>query len=237
MINLMPILESLGSSEIALVAAFFIGIMMAISPCPMATNIAAIGYVSKKIGNNKHTVRAGVAYTLGRALTYVALASLIVYAGINMQSAAIFLQKYGEFLLGPFLLIAGLVMLGKIGLPQISCGSRFGPLKEKLAEKGYAGAFGLGIVFALAFCPFSAVLFFGMLIPLALSAGDGIIIPAVFAVSTGLPVIIFSLMLAYSASRLGSAMNKIQAFDEWMRKIVSGVFIALGIYYIALLVI
>jgi len=237
MIELMSLMESLGTSEIAFVAAFFIGIMMAISPCPMATNIAAISYVSKKIGNKKHTLSAGIAYTLGRTLTYVALASLIVYAGLNIQGISLFLQKYGELLLGPFLLIAGLIMLGKIGLPTASCGSRLDSFKEKLSEKGYFGAFGLGMIFALAFCPFSAVLFFGMLIPLALRAGDGIIIPAIFAFSTGLPVIIFSFMLAYSASRVGQAMNKMQVFDKWMRNIVSGVFILLGAYYIILLVI
>jgi cytochrome c biogenesis protein CcdA len=237
MMDIMPILEALGTSEIAFVAAFFIGLMMAISPCPMATNIAAISYVSKKIGDKKHTLGAGIAYTLGRALTYVALASLIVYAGLNIQGASLFLQKYGEILLGPFLLIAGLIMLGKIGLPQVSCGAGMASFKEKLSEKGYFGAFGLGEVFAIAFCPFSAVLFFGMLIPLSLTAGDGILIPAIFAFSTGLPVILFSFMLAYSASKVGQAMNKIQAFDEWMRKIVAWTFIFIGIYCIALLVI
>lgn len=234
MIDLMSVMEALGTSEIAFVAAFFIGIMMAISPCPMATNIAAISYVSKKIGDKKHTLGAGIAYTMGRTLTYVALASLIVYAGINIQGVSLFLQRYGGLLLGPFLLLAGLIILGKIGLPSVPCGAGFESFKEKLSEKGYFGAFGLGVTFALAFCPFSAVLFFGMLIPLALRAGDGIIIPAIFAFSTGLPVIILSFMLTYSASKIGQTMNRIQAFDEWMRKIASWTFILIGIYYISI---
>ena len=229
--SLMAFMEAMGTSGIPIVAAFFIGLMTAISPCPLATNITAIAYASKRIDNSKHTLLVGFLYTLGRMFTYVAIALLIVLAGVNTQTIALFLQKYGEKILGPFLIILGILMLGLIKFNFSQKNDKLNALKEKLANKGLIGAFLLGIIFALAFCPFSAVLFFGMLIPLALKAGDGLIIPAVFAFATGLPVIIFSIILVKSVSKLGSIMNKVQIFELWMRRIVAVIFILAGAYY------
>ena len=229
--SLMAFMEAMGTSSIPIVAAFFIGLMTAISPCPLATNITAIAYASKRIDNSKHTLLVGFLYTLGRMFTYVAIASLIVLVGVNTQTIALFLQKYGEKILGPFLIILGILMLGLIKFNFSQKNDKLNALKEKLANKGLIGAFLLGIIFALAFCPFSAVLFFGMLIPLALKAGDGLIIPAVFAFATGLPVIIFSIILVKSVSKLGSIMNKVQIFELWMRRIVAVIFILAGAYY------
>ncbi len=230
--SLMAFMEAMGTSDIAILAAFFIGLMTAISPCPLATNITAIAYASKRIDNNKHTIIVGFLYTLGRMLTYVLIASAIVWFGLNTQSIALFLQRYGDKLLGPLLLLTGIVMLDFIKLNFIKSSNRLNKLKEKLAKKGFLGSFLLGVIFALAFCPFSAVLFFGMLIPIALKAGDGLIIPSVFAFATGLPVIIFSFILVYGVSKLGKIMNKIGTFEKWMRKIVAGIFILVGFYYI-----
>lgn len=232
--DLMAFMETMGTSDIALVSAFFIGLMTAISPCPLATNITAIAYISKKIGNGKNTLMAGFAYTAGRMLAYIALASLIVYVGLNVQAISLFLQQYGEKSLGPLLIFIGLVMSGMIRLDFVRTGKKLDILKESLSEKGYLGSFGLGFIFALAFCPFSAVLYFGMLIPLALRFGDGILIPSVFAFATGLPVILFSFMLVYSVSKIGSMMDKVQVFEKYMRLIVSIIFLLIGIYYTVL---
>jgi len=234
--GLMAFMESMGTSEIGILAAFFIGLMTAISPCPLATNITAIAYASKGINNSKHTIIVGFLYTLGRMLTYVLIASAIVWFGLNTQSIALTLQKYGDKILGPLLLIVGIIMLDIIKINFLKTSDKLNKLKEKLAQKGFLGSFLLGVIFALAFCPFSAVLFFGMLIPIALKAGDGLIIPSVFAFATGLPVIIFSFILVYSVSKLGKIMNKIGTFEKWMRKIVSIIFIIAGLYYIALMV-
>ena len=233
--EIITFMETMGMSDIALVAAFFIGLMTAISPCPLATNITAIAYISKKIENGKHTLITGLIYTLGRMLTYVSLASLIVYVGLNVQAISLFLQKYGEKSLGPILIFIGLVMLDIIKLNFVKGSKKLNNFKEKLSEKGYLGSFILGIIFALAFCPFSAVLFFGMLIPLALKFGDGILIPSVFAFATGLPVILFSFVLVYSVSKLGNVMNKVQMFEKYMRYIVSIIFILIGVYYTILI--
>ena len=169
-------------------------------------------------------------------LTYVLIASAVVWFGLNTQTIALFLQKYGDKLLGPLLLIIGIIMLDIIKLKFFKSTDRIARLKEKLAGKGLMGSFLLGVIFALAFCPFSAVLFFGMLIPIALKAGDGIIIPSVFAFATGLPVIIFSFILVYSVSKLGKIMNKISTFEKWTRKIVAAIFIIVGLYYIGIMV-
>ncbi len=234
--GLMEFMEAMGTSDIGIVAAFFIGLMTAISPCPLATNITAIAYASKKIDNSKHTIAVGFLYTLGRMLTYVLIASAIVWFGLNTQSIALPLQKYGDKLIGPLLLLVGIIMLDVVKFNFIKSSDRLDRFKEKLAGKGFVGSFLLGVVFALAFCPFSAVLFFGMLIPIALQAGDGLIIPSVFAFATGLPVIIFSFILVKSVSKLGTIMNKIGTFEKWMRKIVAVVFILAGFYYIGLMV-
>jgi cytochrome c biogenesis protein CcdA len=229
--SLMSFMETMSTSSFPLIAAFFIGLMTALSPCPLATNITAIAYISKKIDNGKKTILTGIIYTLGRMFTYVLLASLIVYIGINVQTISLFLQKYGERILGPLLIFIGLVMLNIIKLPSLKPGNRINKIKEKLSEKGYLGSFLLGVLFALAFCPFSAVLFFGMLIPLALNFSDGILIPSIFALATGLPVIIFSFILTFSVSKLGKIMNKVQTFEKYMRYFISVVFLTVGIYY------
>lgn len=234
--SFMAFMEAMGASSIPVVAAFFIGLMTAISPCPLATNITAIAYASKRIDNSKHTLLVGFLYTLGRMLTYVLIASFIVWFGMSTQTIALFLQKYGEKLLGPLLLIIGIIMLDIIKMNFFKSSNKLAKLKEELANKGFIGSFLLGVIFALAFCPFSAVLFFGMLIPIALKAGDGLIIPSVFAFATGLPVIIFSFILVYSVSKLGAIMDKVQAFEKWMRKIVAGIFIIAGLYYIGIMV-
>ena len=224
-------METMSTSSFPLIAAFFIGLMTALSPCPLATNITAIAYISKKIGDGKKTLLTGFMYTFGRMFTYVVLASLIVYIGINVQAISLFLQKYGERILGPLLILIGLVMLNIIRLPSLKSGERINKIKEKLSEKGYFGSFLLGILFALAFCPFSAVLFFGMLIPLALKYSDAFLIPSIFSFATGLPVIIFAFILTFSVSKLGKVMGKVQTFEKYMRFAIAVIFLLVGIYY------
>jgi len=230
--DLMSFMQSMGTNSFPLIAAFFIGLMTAISPCPLATNITAIAYISKKIDDGKHTLITGFFYTLGRMFTYVLLASLIVYIGINVQSISLGLQKYGERLIGILLVFIGLVMLNVIKLSFIKSSGKLDKIKEKLSERGYLGSFLLGVIFALAFCPFSAVLFFGMLIPLALKFSDGILIPSVFAFATGLPVILLSFVLVFSVSKLSNIIKKVELVEKYTRLIVGWIFIIVGVYYI-----
>ncbi|MBU0591006.1 sulfite exporter TauE/SafE family protein [Candidatus Micrarchaeota archaeon] len=230
--DIMQFLEQIGTSDIAIIAAFFIGLMTAISPCPLATNMTAIAYVSRKIEHSKNTILVGIVYAIGRAFAYAFLACLIVYAGINMQGISFFLQQYGEKLLGPLLILISMIMLELVKPTFALGGSKIASLQEKVAEKGYLGAFLLGVLFALTFCPFSAVLYFGMLIPLALKTGDAIVLPSVFGIATGLPVIFGSVILVKSVSKLGQIIGKVQKFEKGMRFFVGLVFLLVGIYYL-----
>lgn len=228
-------LESLGRNNIPLIAAFFLGLMTAISPCPLATNITAIAYISKKIGNSKSTLLVSIFYTLGRMIIYIGIAAVIVWIGLSTFSISMVLQKYGKIILGPMLLIFGVLMLGIFNLSIGKSGDRLNKIKESLSEKGVIGSLLLGMLFALAFCPISGVFYFGMLIPLALQNSDPILIPSIFAVATSLPVILFSLILVFSFSKIGDVMRKVQLIEKWLRKAVAIIFIIVGIYYIFLI--
>jgi cytochrome c-type biogenesis protein len=234
--DLLNYLGTMGESPVPVIAAFFLGLMTAISPCPLATNITAIAYISKRIDDSRHTLLTGFIYTLGRMAAYVAVASAIVFFGMNIQFIALGLQHYGELLLGPFLVMCGIFLLDIFHfdrLPWEDGFSRFtSGISIRLAEKGYLGAFLLGVIFALSFCPFSAVLFFAMLIPLALGAGDPVIIPAVFAFATGLPVIIISYLLVKGMGKSKGIVQRIGAAEFWIRRGVAAVFIVVGVYYI-----
>ncbi|MCX6697807.1 MAG: aromatic aminobenezylarsenical efflux permease ArsG family transporter [Methanoregula sp.] len=234
--DLLNFLGTMGESPVPIIAAFFIGLMTAISPCPLATNITAIAYISKRIDSSRHTLLSGFVYTLGRMAAYIAVASVIVFFGMNIQIIALTLQHYGERLLGPFLVLCGIYLLDIIHIDRLPVGDWFSGvtsgISARLANKGYLGAFLLGIIFALSFCPFSAVLFFAMLIPLALGAGDPVIIPAVFALATGLPVIVISFFLAQGVGKCKGMIEKIGAMERWIRRAVAAVFIVVGVYYI-----
>jgi cytochrome c-type biogenesis protein len=236
--DILNFLGTMGENPVPLIAAFFIGLMTAISPCPLATNITAIAFISKKIDNSRHTLLAGSVYTLGRMAVYIAVASVIVFFGMNIQFIALGLQHYGELLLGPFLVLCGIYLLDIIQLDRVPGGDWFSGftsgISGRLADKGYLGAFLLGVIFALSFCPFSAVLFFAMLIPLALAAGDPVIIPAVFAIATGLPVIVISYLLVKGVGKCSGIVQKIGVAEIWIRRVVAAVFVLVGVYYIIL---
>jgi cytochrome c biogenesis protein CcdA len=237
--DLLNFLGTMGENPVPLVAAFFIGLMTAISPCPLATNITAIAFISKKIDNSRHTLLAGSVYTLGRMVAYVTVASVIVFFGMNIRIISLGLQHYGELLLGPFLVLCGIYLLDIIQIDRVPGGDWFfgftSGISGRLADKGYLGAFLLGVIFALSFCPFSAVLFFAMLIPLAIGAGDPVIIPAVFALATGLPVIVISYLLVRGVGKCSGIVQKVGAAEVWIRRVVAAVFLIVGIYYIVII--
>ena len=220
----------LENSNLPWLSALVLGLMTAISPCPLATNITAIGFISKDIENRNRVFFNGLLYTLGRAITYTSIA-LVIYLGADQFKFSGFFQRYGEKLLGPLLIIIGLFMLDiiKIKFPGMS------KLSSRIENKNswnYIDAVLLGIVFALAFCPYSGVLYFGMLIPITISTASGLYLPLIFALATGIPVIIFAWVLAYTVSGLGQVYHKVKTFEIWFRRIISVLFILVGIYYI-----
>ena len=216
--------------NIPVLTAFLIGILTSISPCPLATNITAIAYISKNIKTPRHTLFNGLFYTLGRGISYTILATLIYFGLSSFQISRIF-QGWGDKVLGPVLIIIGLVMFGviKINFPKSS--KKLEQFKEKIASKGFLGALLLGTLFALAFCPYSGVLFFGVLIPLVLKSKEALFLPPLFALGTGLPVIVFSFLIAFSMQKIGSAFSVVQKIEEISRKLVASVFLLTGIYY------
>jgi hypothetical protein len=169
---------------------------------------------------------------------YIAVASVIVFSGMNIQIVALSLQHYGERLLGPFLVLCGILLLDIFHFDRLPGGDWFSGftsgISARLSENGYLGAFLLGVILALSFCPFSAVLFFAMLIPLALGAGDPVIVPAVFALATGLPVIVISYLLVRGIGQYSGIVQKIGKAECWIQRAVAAVFIAVGVYYIAI---
>ena len=227
----MNFLQSLfENSQVPLLSAFLLGLMTAISPCPLATNITAIGYISKDLENRKTVFINGLIYTLGRAVSYMAI-GLLFYFGASQFELSGFFQEWGEKLLGPLLIIIGLFMLGILTLkiPGISW------LTEKMetrSNKGFWDVLLLGMVFALAFCPYSGVLYFGMLIPMTISSASGLYLPVIFALGTGIPVILFAWLIAFSLGSLGGFYNKLKAFEYWFRRIIAVLFIAVGLYYL-----
>lgn len=203
--------------------------MTAISPCPLATNITAIGFISKDIENRNRVFFNGLVYTLGRALSYTLLALIIFLGADQFQLSGVF-QKYGEKIIGPLLVIIGLMMVGiiKINFPGMS------KLTQRYGQKGtqnYWDALLLGVLFALAFCPYSGVLYFGMLIPMTVSSVSGLYLPVLFAIATGIPVIIFAWIIAYSVGTLGTVYNQLKSFEIWFRHVIAILFILVGIYY------
>jgi len=224
----------LGNAQFPFISAFVLGLMTAISPCPLATNITAIGFISKDMQNRRKVFYNGLVYTLGRAITYTAI-GLIMFFTVGELNVSGLLQQWGEKLLGPLLIIIGLFMLGVFNFIKLPGGRSLTARSEERANKGFWGVLLLGIVFALAFCPYSGVLYFGMLIPMTIGSASGLYLPLVFALATGIPVILFAWLIAFSLGSIGKVYNKIKAFEFWFRRLVAVVFIAVGIYYVVLL--
>lgn len=222
------------NSQFPIITAFALGLMTSISPCPLATNISAIGFISKDLKSRKRVFINGVIYTAGRAISYTVLGVILIL--ILRQGSSIFkIQKlvstYGEMFIGPVLILIGLFMIDLIRFRFKGSGKLSEKVEAKAKGGGQWGALLLGIVFALAFCPYSGVLYFGGLIPLSVSSTSGYILPFVFAIGTGLPVIIFSWILAFSITRIGSVYKKIKTFELWFRRLVALLFLGIGIYY------
>ena len=222
--------QLLAQSNFPIFSAFLIGLMTAISPCPLATNITATAYISKNLGNKRRIFFNGLIYTLGRAISYTAVGTILFF-GASKFDISSFFHTYGERLLGPLLIIIGIFMLDLISINFPGVGNLTEKLNGEKIRGKYWGALLMGMIFALAFCPYSGVLYFGMLIPLTISQADGLILPVVFAIATGLPVIIIAYLLAFTLSGVGNFYNKVKSFEYWFRKVAAVIFIVAGLYF------
>ncbi|MBE0646863.1 MAG: sulfite exporter TauE/SafE family protein [Bacteroidales bacterium] len=220
----------LESSQYAALTAFILGLMTAISPCPLATNISAIGFISRDIEDRRKVFLKGLVYTLGRAITYTGI-GVIIFVGASKMDVSLMFQGWGEKILGPVMILVGLFMLDFIKLRLPGVGAVTDKMEEQ-SKRGYLGALLLGIVFAMAFCPYSGVLYFVMLIPMTVASPDGLFLPLIFALATGLPVIIFAWFLAFAVGNVGKLYDRIKVFERWFRRVVAVLFILVGIYYV-----
>lgn len=217
------------NSEVPLLAAFALGLLTAIAPCPLATNITATAFIAKTINSRKKVLFSGLLYTLGRMFSYTVIGAIIYFGANTFQIAKLF-QGNGEKYIGFVLIILGLIMLDIIKLNFIKGGNWVDQLSDQFKTKGLLGAFLLGALFALAFCPYSGALFFGILVPMTFKSG--LAIPVLFSVGTGLPVIFFAFVIAFSMEKLGIYFNAITKIEKAMRIVAGVTFIVTGLYYI-----
>lgn len=210
-------------------AALWLGILTSISPCPLATNIAAISYVGRKVNRTRWVLFAGLLYTLGRSLAYVAVALIVTRSLQSIPGVSNFLQNYMNLAIGPLLVFVGILLLGIFNF-TLGHGMS-GAVQNRVDRMGIGGAGLLGIVFALAFCPVSAGLFFGALIPLAIKH-NAILMSSLYGIGTALPVIVFAAILAFAAHLIGAVFNKLTVIEIWVRRITAIIMLVIGIYLI-----
>jgi cytochrome c-type biogenesis protein len=211
-------------------SALILGLLTAISPCPLATNITAVGYLSKDLENKKLVFFKGLTYSLGRIIGYTSLA-FVLFLGADQFQVSFIFQRYGEKILGPLLIVIALFMLGVIRL-NIKGIWKFSEWFRNKDRQNFLDVILLGIVFSLSFCPYSGVLYFGMLIPMTVESASGLYLPIIFALATSLPVILFAWLIAFAVSEVGSFYNRIKSFEFWFRKIVAVLFLCIGVYYV-----
>lgn len=222
----------LDNSDIPIVTAFVLGLLTAVSPCPLATNITAIGYISRNIESKRRIFWNGILYTAGRIIAYSVLGAILIYIlhkGEDMFFIQKGISKWGEILIAPAMILIGLFMLfgDRLRLPKFGFSGNI----ESDKVKGIWGSLLLGMLFAMAFCPTSGVLYFGMLIPMSAQATAGYFLPVIFAFATGLPVILVAWLLAYSMAGVGKFYHRMKIFQKWFNLIVAILFILVGFYY------
>ncbi len=213
-----------------LLTAVWLGILTSVSPCPLATNIAAVSYISRRLTQRSVVFLSGVVYTLGRSLTYMILGVLIVKALVDVPILSDFLQRYTNKILGIVPILVGMVMLDLLRFP-LSLPSVSEDAAKKLIERGHFGSLLLGTLFALAFCPVSAALFFGGLIPIAVKAHSGIGLPLIYGIGTGLPVLLFAFLVASGTGYINNLYYRITRIEFYTKKLTGIIFILIGIYY------
>jgi cytochrome c biogenesis protein CcdA len=223
----MPVNETF----IGMSAALWLGILTSISPCPLATNIAAISYVGRRVAKTRRVLMAGLLYTLGRSLAYLVVAIIVTKGLLSIPGVSNFLQKYINLFIGPIMLAVGLLLLD-IWKFSFNGGGMGSGLQVRIDKMGVWGAGVLGMLFALALCPVSAGLFFGGLVPLAIKNHSAILFPTVYGIGTAVPVLGFSLLLAFGAHLVGTAFNKLTVIEIWVRRITAAVMLLVGVVLI-----
>ena len=174
------------ASLVTVASAFWLGVLTSISPCPLATNIAAISFIGRQVGSPRRVFLSGFLYALGRTVAYLALGVLLVASVLSVPDLSMFLQRYMNKLLGPLLIIVAMFLLELVSFSIPGAGVS-DAMQKRLDALGLWGALPLGMLFALTFCPVSAALFFGSLIPLSVKARSSVLLPGIYGVGTACP--------------------------------------------------
>lgn len=214
----------------AALSALWLGILTSISPCPLATNVAAVSYLGRRVDRPRLVLGGGLLYTAGRTLAYVALGLLIVIGLLSVPRLSRWLQQHMNQLLGPVLIVTGLLLLGLFRLRGVELGRAGERAQNRLEALGLWGAAPLGALFALSFCPLSAAIFFGSLVPLALERESPVLLPALYGVGTAFPVVLFAVLIAFGARFVGRAFDRMTQVERWARRATGLVFVGVGIY-------
>lgn len=211
-------------------SAAWLGILTSISPCPLATNIAAMSFIGRSLSSPRRVVLTGALYTLGRTVAYTALAALLIASVFAIPDVSFFLEMYMNKALGPVLLTVGVLLLDLVPI-RFSGFCITDNFQDRLGKSGLLGAGALGILFALSFCPVSAALFFGSLIPLAVQHGSTLGLPSIYGIGTALPVFGFAVLIAMGAQWVSRGFNRVVQFEKWARRITGIIFILVGLRY------
>jgi len=214
-----------------LTSALWLGILTSISPCPLASNIAAISYMTREVDRPRQVFLSGLLYSLGRSISYVCLGALIAGSLLSIPDVAFFLQSRVNQILGPILILAGIILLGwiRVNVPGLTLAEKS---VSRLKSLGSLGSLLLGVIFALSFCPVSAGLFFGSLIPLSIQQSAPFSLPLAYGVGTGLPVMAFALAMAFGVKGLSNIFRKTSRLASGLRKATGWVFLIVGFYYL-----
>ncbi len=219
------------NANMPILGALLLGLLTAISPCPLATNITAMAYISKTLSGKRKVLLSGLLYTLGLALSYTTIA-LIIILGASKFHVAKFFQGNGEKFVGPIMLIIGLIMLNFIKLNFLGKSNFTEKLQDKFKDKGLLGSFLLGALFAMAFCPYSGAMYFGILIPMSIKSSIGFSLPFFYAIGAGSLVLFFTFIIAFSIQKVGIYFNAITKTEKVMRVMAGLLFVITGMYYI-----
>ena len=219
---------------LAVVSALWLGIQTSISPCPLATNIAAVAFLGRTVSNPRRVLLSGLVYAAGRTAAYVGLSVVILWilkdqiaAGSTLSG---FLQKYGLMAIGPVLIVLGMILLNMLELPGSLSLAGTG-LQERAAKGGLWWSGALGFLFAMSFCPASAALFFFLLIPLAAAQGSMLALPTLYGVGTALPVIVFAILMVFANQYVAKTFDRLALVEKWVRIAAGVVFITAGMFY------
>ena len=217
-------------SATTVLTAVWLGILTSISPCPLATNVAAMSFIGKDLGSPRRVLLTGLLYTAGRSLAYAVLAALLIASIFAIPDLSFWLSTYMNKLLGPILIVVGIVLLDVLPF-RFATSCVTDTTGQRLGRSGPWGAGLLGVLFALSFCPVSAALFFGSLLPLAAKNGSSVLLPSAYGAGTGLPVFAFAILIAMGAQWVSKAFKKLVRFEKWARRVTGAIFVLVGVHY------